>query len=186
MNKNFKEIVEINKDFLSTMNLIIDSSLEKEKSLFSTAINKTYIERELKSKKLSKYFKHVICFPALVEDRCLFVMDINGLNWRFTLEDKKNRLISVSKVFPEQNLIIKHDKKKSIICKNIDNSEPLLDITNKKLTESEAEFVYLTKDVDVSNLINFNPDNFFFSEVDGLNIKDAYAKKSIIKSFFKF
>lgn len=186
MNKNFKEILEINKDFLSTMNLIIDSSLEKEKSLFSTAINKTYIERELKSKKLSKYFKHVICFPALVEDRCLFVMDINGLNWRFTLEDKKNRLISVSKVFPEQNLIIKHNKKDSIISKNIDKAEPLLDITNRKLTESEAEFIYLTKDVDINVLINTNSEAFTFPEVDGLNIKEAYAKKSIIKSFFKF
>lgn len=190
MNKNFEMILKNNKellDFVSELALLSKEYNKEEGNVVSNLLINGKINRVLDNKKFKKYFKNAICLPPKEDGKSkLMIIDINGLNWMFSIENKTSKLTDVSKVFSGLNLVIRHKRNKSIISKNEENADPLLDITNEELNVEKSELVYITKDTDLKDLVGYNINNFIFPRDNNVDIKESYEKRNILRKVFSF
>lgn len=197
MNPNFKSILLQNKESISIIKKIIESIDTEEEKLFNAikalcsivilkkeaeevgALKK--IKSEFSKKKYSKLFTDIKCEHTDDGTSNIQLLDKKDISWTFLINNiGEASLIGVTYKDLTSNVSLIHEKDKSILVSNKQPQEILFDITKKSLGRTEAEIIFLTKDIDVNYFINHNTDHYLLPILKD-NLKKSFVKKILRK-----
>lgn len=204
MNPNFKSILLQNKESISIIKKIIESIDTEEEKFFNAVkalcsiviLKKEYeevgalkkIKSKFSNKKYSQFFKDVKCeyhddstTKFIRAFSIINLLDKNDILWSFLINNiGEASLKSVTYKDLNNNVSLIHEKSRSIIFSNQKPEEILFDITKESLDRSQADIVFLTKDINISSFINHNINEFLLP-----TLKEGQEKKSFLNKALK-
>lgn len=197
MNPNFKSILLQNKESISIIKKIIESIDTEEEKFFNAVkalcsiviLKKAHeevgalkkIKSEFSNKKYSQFFKDVKCEYNDDSTTNIHLLDKNDILWSFLINNiGEASLKSVTYKDLNNNVSLIHEKSRSIIFPNQKPEEILFDITKESLDRSQADIVFLTKDINISSFIKHNINEFLLPK-----LKEISEKKSLLNKVLK-
>lgn len=185
MNEVFEKIKEDNDEFINNFIKLVSST--KRKNVISIASDLKLCENikeniELKNPIL-KDFKHIFLLNNKDGLASLCFLD-SKKNWWFFEEGKSNKInfSHITKVLNETGVEVKYTKD-NIIIEETKFKKFKLIVPENKITKEMVDFLFLTQDVDISELLKVENQQIKFPNPEVLNFINDNEEKKDLKNY---